>query len=333
MRDRLVQGWSGYGWFNVLMLPVSWVYQVLFWCNRQLYSLGLLATRSVPAPVIVVGGITAGGAGKTPLVIAIADYFKQQGRRPGIVSRGYGGKTGQGAVRVSHLTTARQVGDEPQLIHELTGLPVVVGPDRIESGRYLVQQCQCDLVINDDGFQRFSLARDVDIAVVDGQAGFGNGWCLPAGPLREKPAALKRADLVVVNGAPDDGLALPGNVFEMSMELVDAYNLKSGQRRDIATFEGSPVHAVAGLGNPERFFRQLEQQAIPITRHAFFDHHRFEETDLVFDDSLPVLMTEKDGIKCRNMTAAKLIWVISARASLDPGFFTGLEQLLESRPQ
>ena len=169
--------------------------------------------------------------------------------------------------------------------------------------------------------------------MVDGQAGFGNGWCLPAGPLREKPAALKRADLVVINGAPANGLALPGDVFEMSMELVDAYNLKSGQRRDIATFEGSPAHAVAGLGNPERFFRQLEQQGIEIARHAFSDHHRFEETDLVFDDSLPVLMTEKDGIKCRNMTAAKLIWVISARARLDPEFFTGLEQLLEPRPQ
>ena len=326
MRDRIQRGWTSPGWINYLLLPVSWAYLASMAARKLLYDVGIFRTQKLDAPVIVVGGISAGGSGKTPLVIALAKYLNDNGYRPGVISRGYRGSSTYWPRQVTRTTTADVVGDEPQLIYELAGVPVVVGPDRLEDGRMLIEENGCDVIVSDDGFQHFRLHRDLDIVVIDGQAGFGNGWCLPSGPLREPASAIRRAGIVVFNSA--DKAGFPMGALWMSMSPGDCYNLVSGEPRSLESFKDSTAHAVAGIGNPERFFMQLQEAGITVYRHAFIDHHRFVQSDLDFADGAPVLMTEKDGVKCRNMESVGHVWIVRAQVELEPAIFRRIDEAI-----
>ncbi len=280
--------------------------------------MGLFATHRVPRPVVVIGNLTVGGTGKTPLVIALARALAEEGLRPGIVSRGYGGRARR-ARRVQPADSAAEVGDEPLLIARASGLPVAVGRRRFEAALLLADEV--DVILCDDGLQHYALARDLEIAVLDGARGLGNGRLLPAGPLREGRARLGSVDHVVVNGAGG-----PSGALHMRLVLGEAVQLVDGARRSLASFAGSPVHAVAGIGHPERFFAALAAEGLAVTGTAFADHAPYRGGEFEFADDLPVLMTDKDAVKYQPYARAGQ-WRVEARAELPPA---DLERLLAS---
>ena len=342
MLDKIQHGWRKPGWLNIILLPVSWLYSLVVFIRHSLYRLGVLKSVSLEKPVIVVGGISVGGVGKTPIVVELIHYFRDKGFKPGVISRGYGGESDFWPRQVDEHTDAALVGDEPKLIFEQTGAPVVVGPDRVADGRYLIDKLGCDLLISDDGFQHFRLRRDIDIVVIDGQFGpygLGNGWCLPSGPLREAGRNLRRANMVVINGVGEGSgseseLGITGaGCCSMSMELKQAYSLKTGEERLLERFSGHTVYAVAGIGNPERFFLGLEQVGLTIIRKPFPDHHRFVQSDIpvetIEENVIPVFMTEKDGIKCKDLSNLNNLWVVSGKAILEKKFYDQLDILME----
>lgn len=274
----------------------------------------------LPVPVLVVGNFTAGGTGKTPLVIALAQYFSGQGFRPGVVSRGHG-RRGAAPLCVTASTPVEECGDEPKLMFERTGLPVFVDRDRVAAARAAIA-AGCDLVIADDGLQHRRLGRDVEIEVVDGERRYGNGLLIPAGPLREKP---RPCDFRIVTGQ----VAGEGE-WAMHLELCNAVALASGTPdRALASFIGRPVHAVAGIGNPRRFFDALRQAGLTVLEHAFEDHHAFVAGDFAGLPG-PILMTEKDAVKCRGLDLASA-WAVPVEARISRDFFLSLEQRLKSR--
>lgn len=278
------------------------------------------AAQTLPVPVIVVGNFTAGGTGKTPLVIALARELSARGRRPGIVSRGHG-RRGDGPVCVLEDTPASLSGDEPKLMRERTGLPVFVDRDRVAAARAAIAS-GCDLVIADDGLQHRRLGRDLEIEVLDGERGYGNGLLLPAGPLREAPRAC---DFRVINGA-----SVREGDWSMRLRLREATSLSDdGIRRSLAAFAGAPVHAVAGIGNPARFFAALRDAGLQPIEHAFADHHDFERADFA---AMPgtILMTEKDAVKCRGLGLADA-WAVPVDAELPAAFHDAVAARLEER--
>lgn len=291
----------------------SWVYALLSGLRRGLYRWGLLRSRDPGCPVVVVGNITVGGTGKTPLVLWIADALQQTGRRPGVVSRGYGGTHREGPLEVHSDTDPALAGDEPVLIARRSGLPVVVGRDRVAAARHLVERLGVNLVITDDGLQHYGLHRDIEICVLDGGRRLGNGWLLPAGPLREKARRLDSVDFVVTQGEAREGETA------MNLSLDVAVSLCGEGRRSLSAFRGRTVHAVAGVGNPRRFFAALESLGLNVVQHPFPDHHPFRAEELVFEEPYPVLMTEKDAMKCRNLGLSDA-WYVPAWARLNDGF-------------
>lgn len=298
--------------------------------RRWLFGRGWLKSVRVPAPVIVVGNLTAGGSGKTPLVMALVEHLRLRGFRPGVISRGYG-RRGRGLHVVDADSDAAEVGDEPLLIARRCNVPVAVAEWRADAATALLSRRDCDILVADDGLQHYALARDIEIAVVDGQRGFGNGWLLPAGPLREPPSRLQRCDFTVVNGDSALQLPSPPPVASMDMQLALPRRLRNGESRPWQAFAKTPVHAVAGIGNPERFFAQLEERGLSIRRHAFADHHDFCAADLRFRESGPLLMTAKDAIKCRDIAPADS-WVVDAEAILPEAFWAALHALLDALP-
>ncbi len=319
----LQDAWYQDMYLSVLLAPFSLVYVDIIRLRRFLYRQGILKSVRLPAPVIIVGNITVGGAGKTPLVIWLVNYLRQQGYRPGVISRGYGGDVGESPRLVTEHSRPQEVGDEPLLIRQKTLAPVAVGRKRSEAGRFLLEQGQCDILISDDGLQHYALQRDIEIAVVDGQRRFGNGYCLPAGPLREPIARLREVDWVVVNGQPEEDFE-----FGMQFQGDEAVNLKSGERRPLADFSGQPCHALAGIGNPDRFFRFLRDRGLTIEAHSFPDHYVFAAEDLDFSDTAPVLMTEKDAVKCLSF-ARQHFWAVPIQAEPDAGFIQQFQQRLD----
>lgn len=292
---------------------------------RVLSTRDATVPERLPAPVIVVGNFTAGGTGKTPLVIALARYFHSRGRRPGILSRGHG-RASTAPVRVTAGMPAAECGDEPLLMFESTGLPVWVDRDRVAAAHAAID-AGCDLLISDDGLQHARLSREVEIEVVDGARRYGNGLLLPAGPLREAP---RRCDFRVVNG---EGAA--EGEWAMRLRLGDAVAIAAQQDGDaaplrvtraLADFAPGPVHAIAGIGNPDRFFDALEGAGIATLRHPFADHHAFRAEDFRGLDG-PVLMTGKDAVKCRRFGLADA-WSVPVEAELEPRFFTAVEAAL-----
>ena len=296
--------------------------------RRGLYRRGWLRRERLPVPVIVVGNLVAGGAGKTPLTIALVEALRARGFKPGVVSRGYGG-----SARASMLLDAQpdpaMTGDEPALIRMCTGAPVAIGAKRAEAARRLLPE-GVDVIIADDGLQHYALARDVEICVVDGVRRFGNGRLLPAGPLREPVSRLRMVDFIVCNGGEARKPALAKAEGEVPMQLVlaDAMNLATPATSPLAAFSGRRVHAVAGIGHPQRFFDALRALGIDAIAHPFPDHHHYAASDLEFADGLPVLMTEKDAVKCRAF-AQEHWWSVPVRAELPESFFDAIAMRLK----
>lgn len=321
----LQRHWYANTFLSLALLPLSWLFCAVAAARRWAYRSGLLASYRAPVPVIVVGNLSVGGSGKTPLVAWIVELLRREGWRPGIVSRGYGGSASSWPQQVRPDSDPRTVGDEPVLLAQACACPVAVGPDRAAAVRALLEHTDCDVVVADDGLQHYALERDIEVVVVDGTRRFGNGRCLPAGPLRERPSRLQEVDFVVSNGTP-------GRLeYPMRLEVTHALNLKHGDRiRDLGEFVGTPVHAVAGIGHPQRFFSQLRAAGLQVIEHAFADHHDFGPEDLEFPEAGPILMTEKDAVKCRRFASSRH-WVVPARAEVDGRFGSRLLALLRER--
>lgn len=269
--------------------------------------------RRLPVPVIIVGNISVGGAGKTPFVIWLVEQLRAAGWNPGVVSRGYGGRAPRYPFAVAADGNPAHSGDEPLLIAQRCACPVVVAPDRYAAGQMLLSGGNVDIVVADDGLQHYALARDLEICIVDGARGLGNEALLPAGPLREPPSRLREVDLVVVNGEGWTDARL--KALGMTLRTGYAQALRGGERKPLGDFAGRRVHAVAGIGHPPRFFAALRAQGIDVIEHAFADHHAYVAGDLRFGDDLPLLMTEKDAVKCRAFAAANW-WSVPVSAEL-----------------
>jgi tetraacyldisaccharide 4'-kinase len=301
----------------------SFVYGVATALRRALYALHVLRTRRLPVPVAIVGNLTAGGTGKTPLTIALVRALRARGFKPGVISRGYGGSA-RGALRVDAGSDSAIVGDEARLIFDATEVPLWVGRDRVAAGQALLAASDVDVVIADDGLQHFRLGRDVEICVIDGLRRFGNGRLIPAGPLREPLKRLAQLPFRVCNGGiPQTGETLMTLHGDVAIALVD------GAQRNLSEWRGTRVHGVAGIGNPARFFAQLRAAGMDVNEHAFPDHHRFVSADLDFHDDLPVLMTAKDAVKCRAFARVQH-WCVPVRAELAPEFFDALAAQLRT---
>jgi tetraacyldisaccharide 4'-kinase len=291
--------------------------------RRILYRIGLLRVVVLDVPVIVVGNITVGGTGKTPLVIWLAERLRQWGFKPGIVTRGYGGKARQWPCEVTRESLAKEVGDEALLLRRRTGCPVYAGADRPAAAQRLLAAHQCDLIISDDGMQHYALARDLEIAVIDGARRFGNGLCLPAGPMRETRKRLASTDLVIVNGEAGT------QEHAMQLKLTDAFALDArGESRALSDFMGQQVDAIAGIGYPDRFFEMLQGAGLDVERHPFPDHHPFSAGDLLPFSKRTVLMTEKDAVKCERF-AQPGYWYVPALAVVGEDFESALFALIK----
>lgn len=283
--------WYGHHPLAILLSPLSWIYRGIVSLRGLAYAKGILPVARFPVPVVVVGNLTVGGTGKTPLVIALCHALKAKNFHPGVVSRGYRGRSARWPRQVHPDSDPDEVGDEALILARHSDCPVVVGPDRVAAARFLLQNAACDIVLSDDGLQHLGLGRDLEICVIDGTRRFGNGRCLPAGPLREPLQRLQSVDIRVVNGT-----AGPGE-FAMRIEAGAAVSLSHPvNRRLLSSFAGETVHGVAGIGNPERFFALLEAHQIRVIRHAYPDHHHYASGELEFGDARPVLMTEKDAV-------------------------------------
>jgi tetraacyldisaccharide 4'-kinase len=319
-RDRLVASWyaSAPTPLALALAPLSLLFGAMAAVRRALYRMRVVRAAGVGVPVVVVGNLTAGGAGKTPLADALARALSRRGYVPGIVSRGYGRRDARRVTIVTPAADPRDVGDEP-LVLARRGWPIAVGADRAGAARALLSaNPRCNVVICDDGLQHYALARDVEIAVVDGARGLGNGLLLPAGPLREPRSRLADVDAVVTlasaGAAPDVGV----RAFAMTLAPGPLRRVgAAGVQQPVATFAGVRVHAIAGIGNPDRFFRMLETLGMVVARHPFPDHHAYGPTDLAFADGAPIVMTEKDAVKCERF-ADERCWYVPVDATIDP---------------
>ena len=320
----LERHWQRPTLLSTLLLPLSGLYCAVSEARRFAYRHGWFRHERLSVPVIVVGNITVGGTGKTPLTLWLAAFLRNAGFSPGIITRGYGGRGKRWPCLVQAESDPDEVGDEPVLLARNSGAPVAAGPDRAAAGRLLLQHHRCDVVLSDDGLQHYRLARDIEIAVIDGARRFGNGRCLPAGPLREPVSRLKSVDLRVTNGAPAAG--------ELSMTLVPCgfRELISGRVETQPPAVSGAWHAVAGIGHPARFFGQLRALGLDIVEHAFADHHRFRPQDLEFGREAGVLMTEKDAVKCQGF-ARPGWWAARVEARPDERLGAAILTLLKEK--
>lgn len=293
-------------WRTFLLLPWSWLFALIIFVRRKLYQWQLLKSQRLSVPVIVVGNIVIGGTGKTPFVIWLVTLLKRHGLRPGIVSKGVGGKRHRHPHWVSAADVAHEIGDEAVLLYQRTQCPMVIGVDRVQAAKKLIAESQCDIVISDDGLQHYRLHRDFEIVMVDGERQHGNGCLLPAGPLREPISRLSASQLVIQHG----GVYQP---YSMHLAALSLSSLNKQQPMLLNEWQNKKVHAVAAIGHPERFFKQLQQAGLEIIPHAFADHYTYEAKDFEFNDDLPIIMTEKDAVKCYNI-ADHRFWYLSVDA-------------------
>ena len=320
----------------LLAIPLSLIFGLLISLRRAFYQWGWFRVVRMPVPVVVVGNLNVGGSGKTPLTITLVEWLRHAGYAPAIVSRGYGGSA-RTPMPVMPDSDPARVGDEPVLLARRTGCPVWIGRNRAEAARQLLAvHPEVNVLIADDGLQHLALARDVELVVVDAARGFGNGWLLPAGPLREPISRLNRADAVVING--DQSIALPAHCPHFTMRIVgeNFINLAEQNRHVSATHFAADqadglLHAIAGIGHPERFFRQLDKLGLKARPRAFADHHAFVASDL---PAGTVLMTEKDAVKCAvlgNLSMRRDLWFLAVDADVQAGLQPLIINLLNAR--
>ncbi len=320
--QNLIQGiWYEDSAAYWIFLPLSWLFAALVAVRRKFYEHGVLRSVQVNVPVVVVGNITIGGTGKTPVAIWLALQLKERGMSPGIVSRGYGGSVGPNPMRVTADSDPDTVGDEAVLMAKRSACPVVVHQDRVRAAQAL-SELGVDVVIADDGLQHYRLARQYELAVIDATRGFGNGKLIPAGPLREPVSRLCSVDRALVNKSVmrseratrelPEGLP----VTDFYLKGTTARSLDESEEAPLARFAGREVHAVAAIGNPGRFFTFLESHGMQVIEHAFPDHAKLTEKDLRYDDALDVLMTEKDAVKCGNLSVERC-WYVPVEVEVD----------------
>jgi tetraacyldisaccharide 4'-kinase len=320
---RLERIWYRTTLLHALLFPLSLVFRAAVALRRALYRAGVLRVVRLPVPVVVVGNISVGGTGKTPLVLWLAGFLRDQGMRPGIVSRGYGGSSGEPQA-VTAASDPGDCGDEAVMLAQRCDAPVWIGANRAAAAqRLLAAHPDCNVIVADDGLQHYRLARDVEIALVDGARGLGNGLLLPAGPLREPESRLATVDAVVVNNSRSARVGLRTSAppaFAMSLRSREFYNLLNPEHRAAPEhFHNRRVHAVAGIGNPQQFFEQLQHLGLNFDAYAFPDHHAYRPSDLAFDDVDFIVMTEKDAVKCR-LFATEKCWALRVDAEVDPAF-------------
>jgi tetraacyldisaccharide 4'-kinase len=342
MREWLESEWQRRGGGALILFPFALVFSAVSALRRALYRRGVLRAWKAPVPVVVVGNITVGGTGKTPLVLHIVDLLQRRGKTPGVVARGYGRVPSSehdplGVVRVfPDVATPEHFGDEPVLIARRSHVPVYISPDRPAAARALVQaHPDVDVIVSDDGLQHYALARDVEIAVVDGDRRFGNALPLPAGPLREPISRLASVDAVVIAGAAnaaDAGIPGPRH-FAMRLGGESFVSLASGEELGVREFvlrlRGQRTAAIAGIGHPDRFFDHLSDLGIAAQRHAFADHYAYQPRDLKLPGADVILMTEKDAVKCRAFADGRM-WFLRVEAMLPEAFDEFLLARLDS---
>ncbi|NOQ35329.1 MAG: tetraacyldisaccharide 4'-kinase [Methylococcaceae bacterium] len=321
---KILERWANKLWYEdyyvaAWLSPLSFLYIDIVRFRRFLYRKGFLKSTKLTVPVVVVGNITVGGTGKTPLVIFLAQQLQQRGFKVGIVTRGYSGNNENWPLRVYKSTKAAHAGDEAVLIASQTDCPVAAAPLRVEAAQLLINKDACDIILTDDGLQHYALQRDIEIVVIDGQRRFGNNYFLPCGPLREPQERIQEADFVIINGGKtqDDEIS-------MTLAADSAVNLVTHERKSLSEFKMQNCHALAAIGNPQRFFKMLATLGLKTENHTFPDHHRFRAKDINFDDNNAVLMTEKDAVKCHEFSNAKH-WAVPVTPQLPDSF---LEQLL-----
>lgn len=321
--QKIQNSWYSKSNLTLFLLPLSWVYCSLVQCRRLFYRFKIFRIYQLDVPVIIVGNLTVGGTGKTPLVIELANLLKKHGYRPGVISRGYGGKARSWPQQVRWDGDPSIVGDEAILIARRTLCPMAVGPDRVASAESLLKYTDCNVILSDDGLQHYALDRDIEIAVIDGIRRYGNEKCLPAGPLREPVKRLEQVNFKVTNG-----VAGPE-------EFAMVYKAQQLRRADdpevtlnLSALKKQTVHAVAGIGNPQRFFDQLKLSGLDIIEHAFPDHYPFKKKDLDFGEIQPIIITEKDAVKCQRFYLHN-VWYQPIKANLDNQFIEQLLVMLE----
>ena len=327
----LEQAWyRGSRWLKLLR-PLELLFCTIARRRRQEFIQGKRSSWTAPVPVVVVGNISVGGTGKSPLVILLVEQLRQRGYNPGVISRGYRATPPTTPYFVTAASSSAEAGDEPLMIVRRTGVPLVISPDRVAAAKLLLEQTSCDLIISDDGMQHYALNRSIEIAVIDGARGFGNGRCLPEGPLRESVERLDEVDLIVVNGGLPDNLIknkLLHKTFSMALQHGDLVKLNDAQRVAVDQWSLSrQVNAVAAIGNPQRFGETLVALGYTPDLHSFPDHHAYTEKDFIFQQERPLIMTEKDAVKCDHM-ALHDAWYLQVNSELESGFMILLEKLL-----
>lgn len=320
---KIQNSWYKKSGLTTILLPLSWLFCLLVQIRRLLYRLRIFRTSQLELPVIVVGNLTVGGTGKTPLVIELANLLKKHGYRPGVISRGYGGKARTWPQQVRWDGDPSMVGDEAILIARRTLCPMAVGPDRVASAKALLKYTDCNVIISDDGLQHYALARDIEIAVIDGIRRYGNQKCLPAGPLREPVKRLEQVNFKITNGiAGPEEFAMTYKAEKLRRADDPAVTL------ELSSLKNQTVHAIAGIGHPQRFFDQLKDSGLDVTEHAFPDHYAFKRIDLDFGDIQPIVITEKDAVKCQRFNLHN-VWYQPIKAMLDNQFTEQLLVMLE----
>ena len=306
----LLRSWYAPTWVTPLLIPVSFLYRAFMAVRRLLYQSGVFKVQEFDVPIIVVGNLTVGGTGKTPLLIHLSKELVAHGFKPGVVSRGYGAK-GPYPVRVTPNTEVLHSGDEPLLIARSLDVPVVVDPDRVNAVKEVLKTGSIDIVLSDDGLQHTRLGRQLEIVVIDGKRGLGNGLLLPAGPLRESPKRLNSVNVVVRHGGVSE-------LGESSMEtsLGAVVNINDGRESTLVSFKKKKCVVITAIANPDRFFQQLSDEGLQFERIEFFDHHYFSLEDLQNYQNSTVLMTEKDAVKCQTL-AGQDWWQVGQKTRTD----------------
>jgi len=304
LRNAVESSWYRPTLLTLLLIPFSWLFGLVVAARKWAYSIGLFARPELPVPVIVVGNISVGGTGKSPVVAWLVGQLQLAGYTPGVVSRGYGGSSVAGARLVSSSADSAVYGDEPVMLAQMTGCPVCVSRDRVE-GVLALAGAGVNVVVADDGLQHYRMRREIEIVVSDGERGFGNGHLLPAGPLRESVRRLQEVDICLVNGGFD---GTPGDgIFRLG--LLDVVSLDGSESRALTDFSGQQVWGVAGIGNPQRFFRLLRTAGIVVDETSVPDHGRLDIEELLNTRNQPVLMTRKDAVKYAGHSSAQAWFV------------------------